>query len=92
MTDTVLIHRAEEAKRLLGSDLFADALTSVKMDALLELAKVDADSFNKITRLQSIVHVIDEIKSFLEAAITRTGANDGGLVMPATRPKANKAH
>lgn len=92
MTDTALIHRAEEAKRLLSSDLFAEALTQVRMDALLSLGSVDPTNTTEIHRLQAIVRCTEDIRGFLEAAITRTGANDGGLTMPATRPKANTAH
>ncbi len=84
------IHRAERAKVLLNDQVFVDALTEVRMEALLELAVVDADSFNKITRLQSIVHCTTEIVAKLEAMITKTGARDGGLTFPATR-KANTA-
>ena len=79
------IYRAEQARMLLGNDLFATALTEVRMDALLELAKADAASFKEIVRLQAIVHVTDAIKASLEAAITKSGARDGGLTFPATR-------
>lgn len=92
MTETDLIHRAEQAKSLLANDLFADALTQIRMEALLGLSDVDPSRTTEILRLQAIVRCTDDIRGFLEAAITRTGANDGGLVMPATRPKANKAN
>jgi hypothetical protein len=90
MNEAELIHRAEEAKTLLANDLLAEALTTVRMDALLGLAAVKATDTNDILRLQAIVHVTEAMRDYLEAAITRTGARDGGLTMTAT-PKRNTA-
>ncbi len=85
MNESDLIHRAEEAKTLLANDLLAEALTSVRMDALLGLANVKATDTSDILRLQAIVHVTQAMRDYLEAAITRTGERDGGLSMMATR-------
>lgn len=90
MTDEIT-HLAQRAQSLLNDDAFAHAMTQVKMDALLALAKADAASFKEICRLQAIVQVLDEVVDKLKAAITRTGAHDGGLTFPATRT-ANTAN
>lgn len=85
------IYRAQRAKDLLSDEVFADALTSVRMDALLSLAEVKATDTVDILRLQAIVHVTEAMKDYLAAAIKKTGTADGGLNFPATRP-ANKAN
>ncbi len=83
-------YRAERARGLLADDLLAEALTTVRMAALLGLADVKATDTNDILRLQAIVHVTEAMKDYLQAAITKTGERDGGLTMTAT-PKRNTA-
>ncbi len=86
------IYRAEAAHRLLNDAVFADALTQVRMDALLMLADVNPTAVDEIRRLQAIVIVTDQLRDNLEAAITASGSRDGGHVLTATRPKANTAN
>lgn len=76
-----LTHRAEEAKNLLSNELLAEALTEVRMDALVALGEVDATDTKEILRLQAIAHCLQEVRDKLEAAIIRTGERDGGTVM-----------
>ena len=73
------IHRAEEAKHLLANDVFAEALTAVRADALLKLASVDATDVTAIQALQAMVRVTDSIRDALMAAILQTGEHDGGM-------------
>ena len=73
------IHKAEEAKRLLASDLFAEMLTAVRMDALVALATANPDDKTEILRQQAFVRVTGEIRAALEATILRTGESDGGM-------------
>lgn len=70
--------RADRAKVLLNDDLFAEMLTTVRLEALNGLAEVKASDTDDILRLQAIVHVTGEIKDRLEACITATGERDGG--------------
>ena len=72
-------HRAEEAKNLLGNDLFAELLTQVRTDALVGLADVDADNIKEVLRLQAIAHCTLEVRMLLEAVILQTGEQDGGM-------------
>lgn len=73
-----LIERAGHARRILSDAVFVDALTAIRVDALMALASVDAMDTQAINRLQAIVQVTDEIKDQLEAAIKATGQMDGG--------------
>lgn len=79
MTEADKIHRAEHAKQLLADDLFAEMLTTVRANALNELATVDPDDKPAIHRQQAIVSVTGDIKDMLEAAIIATGEHDGGF-------------
>lgn len=73
-------YRAETARRLLNDEpLLAEALTSIRMDALLDLAEADPDDKTSILRHQATVYVTGEIKSRLEAEILRSGTSDGGV-------------
>ena len=82
MSDPDTAYRAEMAKSLLGNDLLAEALSTVRMDALLGLAKVHPrDDVTGMLRLQAIVFVTEAMVDYLKAVITRSGANDGGLTM-----------
>lgn len=59
--------------------MFAGALTSVRMDALLKLAEVNATDIPAIQALQATVRVTDSIRDALMAAILQTGEQDGGV-------------
>lgn len=72
------IERADQARHLLNDDLFAEMLTTVRLDALNALAIVNPEDQTAILRQQAIVAVTGEIKDRLEACITATGEKDGG--------------
>lgn len=55
-----------------------DALTAVRMDAMIELGTVDPDDKTAVLRLQAVVAVTTDIKSMLESKIYKTGVHDGG--------------
>ncbi len=86
------IYRAEQARVLLGNDLFAEAITEVRMDALKALGDIDPANFKEICRLQAIAKCTEEVVAKLQAAITASGVRDGGQSLTATRPKANTAN
>ena len=71
--------RAEEARNLLASDLFAEAMTIVRTDALMALASVKADDILEIQRLQAIVHCTEKLHDALVAATLKAGERDGGV-------------
>jgi hypothetical protein len=71
--------RAEEARNLLASDLFAEAMTIVRTDALMGLSIVKADDILEIQRLQAIVHCTDGLKDALVGAVLKAGERDGGV-------------
>lgn len=73
------IHRAEEAKHLLANDVLAEALTAIRMDALLALADADPDDKTSILRQQAIVAVTGDMPQMLKRAILLTGEHDGGV-------------
>lgn len=75
------VERAERARFLLSDDLFAEMLTTIRLDALNALAEVDPDDKNQILRQQAIVAVTGEIKSLLERCTLTTGGQDGGYSM-----------
>lgn len=75
------VERAERARYLLADDLFAEMLTSIRLDALNALAEVDPDDKNMILRHQAIVAVTGEIKDLLERCLLVTGNQDGGYSM-----------
>lgn len=72
-------HYAKEAARLLADDTLAEAMTAVKMRALVALSTVDPDDKTEILRLQAIANCLDDVKTELEAAILATGRSDGGF-------------
>jgi hypothetical protein len=77
--------RAERAKQMLESDLFAEMLTEVRVDALNALATVKVDDTLSILGLQAIVAVTGEIKDRLEAVVLRAGQSDGGMSLSPTK-------
>ena len=79
MTTTEQLHRAEQAKELLGNTLFAEAMTAVRMNALVALASVDPTDTAAIMKLQAIAHCTEEVFGLLDSEITRSGVRDGGV-------------
>lgn len=71
-------HYAKEAARLLGDETLAEAMTTVRMNALVALAEADASDTKKILRLQAIANCLADVRDQLEAAIKAMGSADGG--------------
>jgi hypothetical protein len=78
MSEATQEHYANEAKRLLADDTFAEALTRVRTKAMSDLAVADADDKTAILRLQAKVAVTTEILDELNGMILAIG-NDGGF-------------
>ncbi len=86
MSEATREHYANEAKRLLADDTFAEALTRVRMQAMTDLATADADDKTAILRLQAKVAVTTDILDELNGMILAMGASDGGFD-PNKRPE-----
>jgi hypothetical protein len=74
-------HRAEEAKTLLANEIFGNAMATVRLNALAELATADATNAAEILRLQAIANCTQEVRDLLYAAIIATGEIDGGITV-----------
>lgn len=72
-------HYAKEAERLLNDDVLADAMTAVRMNALVELSTVKADDVTEILRLQAIANCLPEVVDALKAHILAAGGMSGGV-------------
>lgn len=70
---------AEEARRLLADDTFAEALSRVRLNALSALAIADADDKTAILRLQQKVAVTADILDELKTMIIASGEKTGGF-------------
>ena len=79
MTTAIAEHYANEAKRLLADDTFAEALTRIRAKAFADLADADADDRTAVVRLQQKVKLTDEILAELSGMILAIGASDGGF-------------
>jgi hypothetical protein len=79
-------HYANEAKRLLADDTFAEAMTRVRTAALNALADVDVDDKTAILRLQQKVALTTDVLDELKAMILSMGDTDGGF-NPNERPE-----
>lgn len=77
--DATAEHYAKEAARLLSDEVLAGAMATVRMNALLALADVDASDTKEILRQQSIAKCLSDVRDALHAAILATGQNDGGV-------------
>lgn len=77
--DATAEHYAKEAARLLGDEVLAGAMATVRMNALLALADVDASDTKEILRQQAIAKCLSDVRDALHAAILATGQNDGGV-------------
>ena len=78
---------AAEATRLLNEPLLAEAFAAVRMQALLDLASVDAANTKEILRLQAIANCLNDVVDLLKAKITASGLSDGGIEVE-TKPTA----
>ncbi len=85
MSEATKEHFANEAKRLLADDTFAEALTRVRTRALTDLSVADPDSKTSIIRLQSMVACTTEILDELRGMILEMG--DAGGFDPNKRPE-----
>lgn len=65
-------HRAQEAKRLMNEPLLAEAIATLRMNALLALSEVDANNTSEVLKYQAIAAVAQEIKESLEAIIVQS--------------------
>lgn len=78
-TEAERIERGERATYLLADDLFAEILSTVRLEALNALADVDPSDMTGILRQQAIVAVTGDITDLLKATILATGENTGGI-------------
>ena len=72
-------HMAREAQRLLSDDVLAEAMTAVRMNALVELATVKADDVTEILRLQAIANCLPDVVDALKSYILAAGGMSGGV-------------
>lgn len=82
MPTTEQEHLAREASRLLNDATLAKALNEIRLDALTELAEVDAENANEIRRLQAIAGVCLEFVGTLQQYViagSSTKADGTGL-------------
>lgn len=79
MTTALEEHYANEAKRLLADDTFAEALTRIRAKAFADLANADADDRTAIVRLQQKVKLTSEILDELTGMVLSLGDSDGGF-------------
>lgn len=79
MADQRALHYAKEAERLLNDDTLAEAMTMVRMKALVALGAVDATDTKEILRLQAVAGCLEQVKAELEGAILAIGQGDGGF-------------
>lgn len=56
-----------------------DALTAIRMNALLELAEADPADTSGILRWQAIVRVTGDLPDMITREIIASGADDGGF-------------
>lgn len=72
-------HYAKEAVRLLNDDVLAEAMTAVRMNALVELSTVKADDITEILRLQAIANCLPDVVDALKSHIIAAGGMSGGV-------------
>jgi hypothetical protein len=69
----------KEAQRLLDDATLALAMDEIRFEALNDLANVQADDITAVLRLQQRVQAIEDIRSKLQSAASRTNtANSAG--------------
>ena len=79
MTKMDQLHRAELAREILSNDMFAEAMTAVRMNALVGLAETDPSDTAAIMKLQAIANCTQEVIDLLNSEITKAGERDGGV-------------
>lgn len=62
----------KEAQRLLDDATLALAMDEIRLEALNDLANVQADNITAVLRLQQRVQAIEDIRSALQSAANRT--------------------
>jgi hypothetical protein len=62
----------KEAQRLLDDATLALAMDEIRLEALNDLANVQADDITAVLRLQQKVAAIEDIRSALQSAANRT--------------------
>jgi len=74
---------AVEAARLLNEPLLVEALDGIMADAFAEFKdiKISADNVMEVIALQQRIVATQEILDRLNAKITASGQNDGGMVV-----------
>lgn len=82
MNETNKLHKAEQARHILGEELVGDVLSGMRQDALEALAKAPVDEPNLILRLQAKVSVIDDFCDSFEAFILDADELGQGDVLP----------
>jgi hypothetical protein len=68
----------KEAQRLLDDATLALAMDEIRLEALNDLANVQADDITAVLRLQQRVQAIEDIRSKLQSAARTTMANSAG--------------
>lgn len=79
MPDERQLGRAQMAKELLANEVLADAMTNVRLNALVALSQADPDNKTEILRLQALANCLSEVRDQIEAEIYKSGEADGGV-------------
>jgi len=79
MTKMDQLHRAELAREILSNDMFAEAMTTVRMNALVGLADVDPTDIAAFMELRAIAKCTEQVIDLLNSEITKAGERDGGV-------------
>ena len=59
----------------MADETLADAMTTVRMNALVALGEVDPTDIKQITRLQAIAGCLQEVRDLLQAAVLNVQPN-----------------
>jgi len=68
----------KEAQRLLDDATLAQAMDEIRLEALNDLANVQADDITAVLRLQQRVQAIEDIRSKLQSAARTSTASSSG--------------
>lgn len=80
-------NRAREAKRLLNEPLLAEALESVRLNALVRLGTVDLKDTKKVMELRALANGTQGLLDALTTILLEGGGMDGGIE-PEEQPTA----
>ena len=74
-------HYAKEAQRLLTDDVLAEAMTGVRLAAMVRLTELDPkpENIDEIRKQQAIANCLDAVVDALKAHILAAGGMSGGL-------------